>query len=64
SPLQLSGQITLDNFSLQSPYRYFKAQLPFELNQGRLDLQLSYDIDFADEAADIDLSAIDIGLTG
>lgn len=64
APLQLSGQVTLDNFSLQSPYRYFKAQLPFELNQGRLDLQLSYDIDFADEVADIDLSAIDIGLTG
>ena len=31
APLQLSGQVTLDNFSLQSPYRYFKAQLPFEL---------------------------------
>ncbi len=63
SPLQLAGQVKLQNFSLQTPYRYLQAQLPFELKQGRLDLQLAYDIDMAGEAAEIDISAIDIDLT-
>jgi len=62
SPLKLSGQANLDNFSLQTPYRYFKAQLPFDLNEGRLDLQVSYAVDLADDAAKVDLSAIDLAL--
>lgn len=62
SPLQLAGQVNLQNFSLQTPYRYLQAQLPFALRQGRLDLQLTYDIDMAGETAEIDISAIDIDL--
>lgn len=62
SPLQLAGQVKLQNFSLQTPYRYLQAQLPFALKQGRLDLQLAYDIDMAGEAAEIGISAIDIDL--
>ncbi len=62
SPLQLAGQVKLQNFSLQTPYRYLQAQLPFEFKEGRLDLQLAYDIDMAGEAAEVDISAIDIDL--
>jgi len=61
--LQFSGQVNLENFSLQTPYRYLQAQLPFELQQGRLDLALAYDIDLAD-TANIELSEINLDLSG
>lgn len=63
SPLQFTGQIDLQNFSLQTPYRYLEAELPFELQQGRLDLQLAYAIDLADTAK-IELSEIELDLSG
>ncbi|THK40736.1 DUF748 domain-containing protein [Methylophaga sp. SB9B] len=63
SPLQFTGEVNLENFSLQTPYRYLQAQLPFELQQGRLDLQLAYDIDLAD-TANVELSEINLGLSG
>ncbi|MEX1200720.1 MAG: DUF748 domain-containing protein [Methylophaga sp.] len=62
SKLQFTGQAELQNFSLQTPYRYLQAQLPFELQQGRLDLQLAYDLDFAD-TANIELSEINLDLS-
>lgn len=64
SPLALAGQAQLENFSLQTPYRYLQAQLPFELKDGRLDLQFAYDIDLAGEAADIDINDIGLELAG
>ncbi|MDX1573368.1 MAG: DUF748 domain-containing protein [Methylophaga sp.] len=63
SPLQFTGQVDLDNFSLQIPYRYLQARLPFELQEGRLDLALAYDLDFSD-TANIELSEINIDLSG
>ncbi|MDO8825942.1 DUF748 domain-containing protein [Methylophaga sp.] len=63
SPLQFTGQIDLQNFSLQTPYRYLQAQLPFELQQGRLDLQLAYAIDLAD-TANVEISEINLDLSG
>lgn len=62
SPLQFNGQVNLQNFSLQTPYRYLQAQLPFELQQGRLDFQFVYDIDLAD-TANIELSEINVDLS-
>lgn len=61
--LQFTGQANLENLSLQTPYRYLEAQLPFELQEGRLDLELAYDIDFSD-SADIELSGINLNLSG
>lgn len=63
SPLQFAGQVDLENFSLQTPYRYLKAQLPFELQEGRLDLQLDYDADLAD-TANVELKEINVDLSG
>lgn len=63
SPLQFDGQINLQNFSLQTPYRYLQAQLPFELQQGRLDLALDYDVDLAEDTL-IDLDQINLQLSG
>jgi hypothetical protein len=62
SPLQFDGQINLQNFSLQTPYRYLQAQLPFELQQGRLDLALDYDVDLAEDTL-IDLDQINLQLS-
>lgn len=63
SPLQFDGQVNLQNFSLQTPYRYLQAQLPFELQQGRLDLALDYDVDLAEDTL-IDLDQINLQLSG
>lgn len=63
SPLQFSGELDLENFSLQTPYRYLKAQLPFELQEGRLDLQLAYDANLADTAK-VELKDINVNLSG
>lgn len=63
TPLQFTGQVNLENFSLQTPYRYLQAQLPFELQQGRLNLQLAYDIDLTDNA-NVELSEINLDLSG
>jgi len=63
SKLQFAGQAKLENFSVQTPYRYLQAQLPFELQQGRLDLQLAYDIDLADNT-NIALNDINLNLSG
>ena len=63
SPLQFTGQIDLENLSLQTPYRYLQAQLPFELQEGRLDLHLAYDADLADTAK-VELSDINVDLSG
>ncbi|AUZ83405.1 DUF748 domain-containing protein [Methylophaga nitratireducenticrescens] len=63
SPLQFSGQVNLQNFSLQTPYRYLQAQLPFELKQGRLGLAFAYDIDLVD-TANVELSEITLDLSG
>lgn len=63
SPLHLEGHIALENLSLQTPYRYLQAQLPFELNDGRLDLKLSYNVNLADTAVDVDLSGIELEIT-
>lgn len=62
SPLQLTGEVDLENFSLQTPYRYLQAQLPVELQQGRLDLQFAYDIDMT-ETLNIDLNQINVELS-
>jgi hypothetical protein len=63
SPLQFDGQVNLQNFSLQTPYRYLQAQLPFELQQGRLDLALDYDVDLAEDTL-INLDQINLQLSG
>lgn len=63
SPLQFTGQVDLENFSLQTPYRYLQAQLPFELQDGRLNLQLAYDADLADTTR-VELSEINVDLSG
>jgi hypothetical protein len=60
SPLHLQGQIALENLSLQTPYRYLQAQLPFELNDGRLDLKLAYNVNLAESTVDIDLNGIEL----
>ncbi|WP_438969708.1 DUF748 domain-containing protein [Methylophaga sp.] len=62
SPLHLDGRMRLKNFSLQTPYRYLSAALPFELNNGRLDLNLAYNVDVKQGDADIDLSEISLQL--
>ncbi|MDT8311975.1 MAG: DUF748 domain-containing protein, partial [Methylophaga sp.] len=63
TPLQFTGEVTLQNFSLQTPYRYLQDQLPFELQDGRLDLQLAYDADLADTVR-VELSEINVDLSG
>tara|TARA_R110000787_G_scaffold47962_3_gene115926 strand:- start:7529 stop:10483 length:2955 start_codon:yes stop_codon:yes gene_type:complete len=63
SPLQFDGQVNLQNFSLQTPYRYLQGQLPFALHQGRLDLALDYDVDLAEDTL-IDLDKINLQLSG
>lgn len=42
NPLQFSGRLALDNFSLTTPYRYFQDTLPFVLRDGRLALAFDY----------------------
>lgn len=44
TPLQLSGQLTVDGFSLGIPYRYFADSLPFVLQSGDLALTLDYSL--------------------
>ncbi len=63
SKLQFTGQAKLENFSLQTPYRYLQDQLPFELQQGRLNIQSGYDIDLA-ETTNIELNDINLNLSG
>lgn len=60
SPLRLQGHLALENLSLQTPYRYLQAQLPFELNDGRLDLKLAYNINLADSGVNVDLNGIEL----
>ncbi|MFT7414765.1 MAG: hypothetical protein ACI9FO_001426 [Methylophagaceae bacterium] len=62
SPLHLDGRISLNNFSLGMPYRYLKAELPFEFNNGLLDLNLTYIIDINGAGAAFQLSKIDLEL--
>jgi len=62
SPLHLDGRVSLKNFSLEMPYRYVKAELPFEFNNGRLDLNLAYIIDINGSDADIKLNKMELEL--
>jgi len=57
SPLHLDGRV-----SLEMPYRYLKTTLPFEVNNGRLNLNLAYIIDINGSEADIKLNKMDLEL--
>lgn len=63
SPLSLSGQLTINQFNLQTPYRYFKAQLPVELKQGLVDIKLDYDLNLAGEQPKVDINNTTIQLS-
>ena len=56
SPLHVDGRLRFKNLSLDTPYRYLKAMLPFELNQGRLNLDLNYNVDVNGSDVDIKIN--------
>lgn len=56
SPLTMAGQLKLNQFNLQTPYRYFKAQLPVELKQGLVDISLDYDVDLSGQQPKVDIN--------
>mgnify|MGYP003624481618 CR=1 FL=1 len=62
SPLHLDGQVSLKNFNLGMPYRYLKDELPFEFNNGLLDLNLAYIIDINGPDATFKFNKIDLEL--
>ena len=56
SPLTVAGQLKLNQFNLQTPYRYFKAQLPVELKQGIVNISLDYDVDLSGQQPSVDIN--------
>ncbi len=63
SPLTMAGQLKLNQFNLQTPYRYFKAQLPVELKQGVVDISLDYDVNLAGQQPMVDIKNTTIKLS-
>ena len=63
SPLFMSGRLSLSEFNLQTPYQYFKAQLPVELKSGHLDVKLDYDIRLSAIEPNIDIKNTAITLS-
>ncbi len=62
NPLNFQGQISLRNFSLLAVSRYLQDTLPFQLEEGHVNLSLSYDIDLSQEQPRILVDDIDLGI--
>ena len=63
SPLQASGSLALDNFPLSLPWRYLQDQLPLTVQEGRFAFDLEYNLDYASETLDLDISNINAALS-
>lgn len=63
SPLQASGSLALNNFPLSLPWRYLQDQLPLTVQEGRFAFDLEYNLDYANETLDLDISNINAALS-
>lgn len=63
NPLELRGQVTLNNFTLDLVDDYVRQNLPFSLSDGRLNFSTDYDLDFPENAIRLNLNGIDVELS-
>ncbi|GJM13236.1 MAG: hypothetical protein DHS20C12_16390 [Pseudohongiella sp.] len=62
NPLDFQGEIALENFSLLPVYRYLQDTLPFELDDGHINLTFDYDIDLSQQEPSISVENIALSL--
>ena len=62
SPLDFDGRIELTNFSVLPAHRYLQDRLPFNVNDGHIDLAFNYDIDLSEQEPRIRIDAFEFSL--
>lgn len=62
TPLTFDGDIALENFSLSPVSRYLQDTLPFQLQDGRVDLAFRYAVDLSREEPSVTLDEIVLAL--
>lgn len=60
SPLVLTGEMSLENFALQIPYRYLATELPFVLDSGRIDVDFAYHFALQDSGPHVEISSLEV----
>jgi hypothetical protein len=63
NPLELRGQVTLNNFTLDLVDDYVRQNLPFSLSDGRVNFSTDYDLDFPENAIRLNLNGIGVELS-
>jgi Domain of Unknown Function (DUF748) len=62
NPLDLKGQMVLENFSLLPVSRYLQDTLPFQLSSGHINLSFNYDINLAQQEPLVSVDEIQISV--
>ncbi len=63
SPLQWEGELALENFSLLTPWPYFRDTAPFVLDRGLLDLTFAYNVTLPAEGLNVLIDTIQLQLS-
>tara|TARA_B110000858_G_scaffold198493_1_gene265708 strand:+ start:8855 stop:11818 length:2964 start_codon:yes stop_codon:yes gene_type:complete len=62
NPLSLQGEFSLENFSLLPISRYLQDTLPFQLDNGHINLDFNYDIDLSQQEPNILVDSIEFSI--
>jgi len=62
NPLDLKGQVSLNNFTLDLVDDYVRQNLPFSLSDGRINFSTAYDLAFPGDAIQLTLNEIGLEL--